>query len=167
MFAFGKLFFATWSIIIPALYHPIWQVALFHFIMVMALGVTLSSVFQLAHVVEDVEFLALPGRGEHLASCVAEHQLETSVSFARDSALCSWYFGGLNFQVEHHLFPKVCHLHYPALSRIVEEVAVEHGIRYRANVTLGDAVVSHYRLLRKLGQPDAAAAPIQSEEAAM
>jgi linoleoyl-CoA desaturase len=133
----------------------------------MALGVTLSSVFQLAHVVEEVEFLALPGHGEHLASCVAEHQLETSVSFARDSALCSWYFGGLNFQVEHHLFPKVCHLHYPALSRIVEEVAVEHGIRYRANITLGDAVVSHYRLLRKLGQPVAATAPMRSEEAAM
>lgn len=160
MFAFGKLFFALWAMIIPALFHPIWQVVVFHFITVMALGITLSSVFQLAHVVEDVEFLALPRRGEHLASCVAQHQLETSVSFARESALCAWYFGGLNFQIEHHLFPKVCHLHYPALSRIVEEVAAEHGLRYRKNLTLGDAVVSHYRLLRKLGRAEAESAPL-------
>jgi linoleoyl-CoA desaturase len=167
MFAFGKAFFATWAIIIPALYHPLWQVALFHFVMVMALGMTLSAVFQLAHVVEEVDFFALPKRGEHLTMCVAEHQLATSVSFARENPLCTWYVGGLNFQVEHHLFPKVCHLHYPALSRIVEEVAAEHGIRYRANRTLTDAVVSHYRLLRKLGRPDAVVAPAAaSEEAA-
>ena len=166
MFLFGKAFFALWAIIIPALYHPLWQVAVFHFIMVMALGVTLSSVFQLAHVVEEVEYHALPARGAQLPHCVATHQLETSVSFARESALCSWYFGGLNFQVEHHLFPKVCHLHYPALSRIVEEVAAEHGLRYRANLTFGDAVASHYRMLRKLGQPDAVGAAVASEHVA-
>jgi linoleoyl-CoA desaturase len=147
-----KVFFVGWSIVIPALYHPLWQVAIFHLVAVMTLGVTLSSVFQLAHCVEDAEFPPPAPRGEATHDDWAAHQVETTVDFAPQSRLLTWFLGGLNFQVEHHLFPKVCHLHYPALSRIVEELSAKHGVRYRSNFTLREALGSHFRHLRKLGR---------------
>jgi linoleoyl-CoA desaturase len=155
-FVLGKLFFVAWAIVIPALFHPIWQVLVFHLIAAFALGVTLSCVFQLAHVVEDAEVHRPAAPGEMMPNDVASHQLETTVDFARSSPILTWYFGGLNYQIEHHLFPKVCHLHYPALSRIVEDVALQHGVRYRAHRTFRAALASHFRLLRRLGQLPAA-----------
>lgn len=147
-----KVFFVAWSLVIPALYHPLWQVLLFHLVAVFTLGVTLSSVFQLAHCVQGAEFVAPPPAGETVNDDFAAHQVETTVDFARSNPLLTWFLGGLNFQVEHHLFPKVCHLHYPALSAIVEETAAKHGVRYRCNVTLGEALASHYRHLERLGR---------------
>lgn len=153
-FAGGKLFFIGWAVVVPALFHPLWQVLVFHLIAIFALGVTLSIVFQLAHCVEEAGFPSASSAADNrMPSDVASHQVETTVDFARKSALLTWFLGGLNFQVEHHLFPKVCHLHYPALSRIVEEVAAQNGVRYRTNVTLAGAVASHFRLLLKLGRP--------------
>lgn len=87
----------------------------------------------------------------------AVHQVETTVDFARHSRVLSWYLGGLNFQVEHHLFPKVCHFHYPALSRIVEATCAEYGVRYRFHPTFRAGVAAHYRWLRLMGQRDGAA----------
>jgi linoleoyl-CoA desaturase len=78
--------------------------------------------------------------------------VSTTVDFAQRSAMLTWFLGGLNFQVEHHLFPKVCHLHYPALSRIVAEVAAKHGVRYRNNRTLRGALASHFHHLQRLGR---------------
>jgi linoleoyl-CoA desaturase len=74
------------------------------------------------------------------------------VDFARGSALLGWYLGGLNHQIEHHLFPKVCHVHYRALSPIVEEVCARHGVRYRAQPSLRAAVAANVRWLRLLGR---------------
>jgi linoleoyl-CoA desaturase len=160
MFVAGKVFFAAWAIVVPALYHPIWQVLLFHFIAVFTLGVTLAIVFQLAHCVEEAEFPQPAPAGAPMTTDCATHQVETTVDFARDNPVLSWFLGGLNYQVEHHLYPKVCHLHYPALARIVEEVAAEHGVRYRANRSFSSAIASHFRLLRKLGRPVEAPGPI-------
>jgi linoleoyl-CoA desaturase len=86
-----------------------------------------------------------------MESDIASHQVETTVGFAHNNPVLTWFLGGLNFQVEHHLFPRVCHMHYPAISRIVEDVAQEHGIRYRRHLSFRAAVASHFRLLRKLG----------------
>ena len=151
-----KLIFVAWSLVIPAFYHPIWQVLLFHFIAVAALGVTLSSTFQLAHCVDTADFPPPPADGGVQAEDFGAHQVSTTVDFSRDSSLLTWFLGGLNFQVEHHLFPKVCHLHYPALSRIVEQTAAEHGVAYRCNRTLPMALAAHYRHLRELGRPERA-----------
>lgn len=153
----GKLFFIGWALVVPALFHPLWQVLVFHLIAVFTLGVTLSSVFQLAHCVEEADFPRASSAGEATATDSASHQLGTTVDFARKSAVLTWFLGGLNYQVEHHLFPKVCHLHYPALSRIVEEVAAQSGLRYRANRSLAGAIASHFRLLARLGSPSAPA----------
>jgi len=73
------------------------------------------------------------------------------VDFARGNTLLGWYLGGLNFQVEHHLFPGVCHLHYPALSRIVEETCAAHRGQYRCEPALRSALAANVRWLRRMG----------------
>jgi linoleoyl-CoA desaturase len=106
----------------------------------------LGVVFQLAHCVDEAHFPSQPGEW-------AVHQVQATVDFARKSRLLTWYVGGLNFQIEHHLFPKICHVHYPRIAEIVEAVCAEFGIRYTAHDTLRDAVTSHWRFLRRMGLP--------------
>ena len=150
-----KLFFLAWAVVIPSLFHPFWQVAIFHVIATFTLGITLGTVFQLAHCTSDATFPAASSPGRLIGKEWTVHQLETSVDFAPDNRLLTWFVGGLNYQVEHHLFPKICHLHYPALSRIVAEVAAKHGLRYRVHPTLGGALSAHFAHLRALGKrPD-------------
>ena len=92
----------------------------------------------------------------------ATHQVYTTVDFAHGNRLLTWYVGGLNYQVEHHLFPRICHIHYPALAPIVERVALSQGIPYRNNRRLSDALRSHYRWLRRMGSEQAAPAMEQA-----
>ncbi len=117
------------------------------------LGFTLAIVFQLAHVVEETDFVYAP---EDSALKVenewAIHQVKTTSDFAPDNRLLSWYVGGLNFQVEHHLFPRISHVHYPAIRKIVMEKCREFGVNYHCMPTMAKAVVSHYRFIYTLGQ---------------
>jgi linoleoyl-CoA desaturase len=85
----------------------------------------------------------------------AVHQAETTVNFARHSRVLSWFVGGLNFQVEHHLFPQICHINYPAISKVVEETCREFGVPYMENKSFGAGIASHYRWLRRMGMPNA------------
>jgi linoleoyl-CoA desaturase len=114
------------------------------------LGATLGTVFQLAHCTGNADFPTEDASGR-MKNDWAEHQLATTVDFAPTNRLLSWFVGGLNFQVEHHLFPKVCHLHYPALAIIVADVARRHGLRHRSTSTLRKALGSHYQHLRAMG----------------
>jgi linoleoyl-CoA desaturase len=75
------------------------------------------------------------------------------VDFARNNPILTWYLGGLNYQVEHHLFPRVCHIHYPRISRLVEKACRERGVPYRAHKTMLSSLASHYHWLRRMGQP--------------
>ena len=86
------------------------------------------------------------------------HQMETTSDFAMSNRWLSWYVGGLNFQVEHHLFPKVCSVHYPAISKIVRETAAAHGVPHHHHETMREAVRSHLQTLKRLGNPTASAA---------
>ena len=79
--------------------------------------------------------------------------MKTTANFGKQNKLLCWYVGGLNFQVEHHLFPKVCSIHYPAISSIVERVARDHGVPYHAHETFIDAIKSHLKMLKYLGDP--------------
>ena len=85
----------------------------------------------------------------------AIHQVETTANFARQSRLLTWYVGGLNHQIEHHLFPRICHVHLPVLAGVVEQVCREHGVRYSAHSSFWRAVASHYAWLRSMGRPAA------------
>lgn len=151
MFFAGKVAFATLVFGLPLQFHALPLVLLFYCIASLVQGVTLSVVFQLAHCVEEAEFPLPSAETGRVENDWAVHQVETTVDFARKSRVVSWFTGGLNFQVEHHLFPRICHLHYPAISVMVEETCGEFGVRYRAHEKLSSSIASHYRWLQRMG----------------
>ncbi len=118
-----------------------------------AMGLTLSIVFQLAHVVENTEFETV-ALDEHkqIDTAWAEHELRTTSNFAMNNAWISWLVGGLNFQIEHHLFPRISHVHYPAISQIVRRKCQEFNLPYNHYDSLREAVGSHFRVMRELGR---------------
>ena len=126
-------------------------------VMHVALGFTLAIVFQLAHVVEHVDFVAVEGM-EHkqIENEWAIHQLKTTANFAPRNKLINWYVGGLNYQVEHHLFPRISHVHYPAISGIVQKTCREFNLPYHSFPTMGASVASHFKMMKRLGAKPAA-----------
>jgi len=114
-------------------------------------GITLGVIFQLAHVVEETEF-PMPDEQNNMEDVWAKHQLITTNNFATKNRFMGWFSGGLNFQVEHHLFPKISSVHYPAINPIVKRVSAEYGIPYNEHPTFGLAVRSHYRTLKAMGR---------------
>ncbi|MES1208073.1 MAG: acyl-CoA desaturase [Pseudomonadota bacterium] len=150
-FCAGKACFLTLAFLIPLLHHGVGAVIGLYLLTTCVLGFTLAVVFQLAHCVEEATFRVAPAGTKQIGRDFAAHQVETSVDFARDSRLLTWYLGGLNYQIEHHLFPKTCHVHYPALSPIIEATCQQHGIAYRSHPTMRKALRSHVRWLRRMG----------------
>jgi len=120
---------------------------LMHFIA----GLVLTVIFQLAHTVEGTTY-PLPDENGTVENNWAVHQMNTTVNFSRHNKFVSWYLGGLNFQVEHHLFPTICHVHYPAISEIVKNTAEEFNVPYLENTSFMDALNSHIRALKKFGK---------------
>ena len=153
VFLAGKAIFLTLAFGVPALFHPVWVVLLFYGVAALVMGMVLSVVFQLAHCVEQAEFpLPEPATGR-IKSAWAVHQAQTTVDFARRSRVAAWLLGGLNFQIEHHLFPRICHVNYPAISGLVEQTCREFGVRYNEHPSFRAGVASHYRWLRRMGHP--------------
>lgn len=127
-----------------------WLILLGFLVMHCVAGLFMSVVFQMAHVVEIAE-QPLPNEKGEIHNEWSIHELETTVNFSRKSRLFAWMIGGLNYQIEHHLFPNICHVHYRALSPIVESTAREFGLPYNTNKTFFNAIGSHARMLKKLG----------------
>jgi linoleoyl-CoA desaturase len=155
-FIAGKAVFFSLAFVIPMLLHPWWAVICVYCLSAFVCGVVLSVVFQLAHCVGEAAFpLAVVGADgtSRMQSEWAVHQVQTTVDFARGNRFLGWFVGGLNFQIEHHLFHKICHIHYPALSKIVEEACHEFGVKYNAHRTFVAAVASHYHWLKLMGRP--------------
>jgi linoleoyl-CoA desaturase len=151
-FWLGKAAFVTWSLAIPLLLHPAWQVAVVFCVVSFVLAFTLAVTFQLAHCLEEAEFTSVDEMTAAGRSEWARHQIETTVDFAPRNRLLTWYLGGLNFQVEHHLFSRVCHTHYPAMAGVVREVCDRHGVRHQSHDGLWSALASHTRWLRRMGE---------------
>ena len=154
VFIAGKLIFLGLAFGIPMLFHPIWVVVLFYAAAAIVLGLVLSVVFQLAHCVEQAAFPLPRHDTGRIENAWAIHQVETTVDFARRSPVAAWLLGGLNFQIEHHLFPKICHVNYPAISKLVEQTCKEFGLRYSEHASVWSGVASHFRWLRRLGMAD-------------
>jgi linoleoyl-CoA desaturase len=115
-------------------------------------GFVLSIVFQLAHTVEDTHFpLADPTTGK-MEDEWAIHQLKTTANFATKNKFISWWVGGLNFQVEHHLFPKISHIHYPAISKIIRKACNDYKLPYIEYPKMRRAVISHVSFLKQMGR---------------
>lgn len=163
----GKAFYFGWAFVLPLLVHSVIEFLAVYLLVTFIQGVTLGVVFQLAHAVEEAAFVPVPADGGAVERPWFEHQLATTMNFATDNRVISWYVGGLNFQVEHHLFPRISHRHYPALAPIVREVCREHGVPYLSQPTMRRALVSHLRFLKDIGagqhsqpSPAAARAPV-------
>lgn len=153
----SKLFFYAYMIVIPMLVLPFawWQLLLGYIVMQFTSGLLLSTIFQSAHVVEDTKF-PMPDKSGNMENDWAVHQLYTTANFAPRSRVFSWFIGGLNYQVEHHLFPSVCHVHYKRISEIVKATAHEFNFPYHSNPTFAVAVWSHAKMLWRLGRPSLA-----------
>lgn len=150
----SKLLYLGYMFVVPVLLTSLvwWEVALGILIMHYIAGFILAIVFQPAHVIEGTEF-PLPDTNNSLEHNWAVHQLLTTTNFGNNSRWFSWYVGGLNFQIEHHLFPNVCHVHYRKIAQIVKGTAEEFGLPYKSTRTFFDALVKHGRLLKQLGTP--------------
>ena len=148
VFLLGKVVFLTMAFGIPLYFHSLGTVALFYGIIAFIVGVVLSVVFQLAHAVEDAQF---PLPQTPMDNAWAIHQVETTVDFARHSPAAYWLLGGLNFQIEHHLFPRMCHINYPLIAPVVEQTCRDFGIKYTAHDTFRQGLASHFRWLRFMG----------------
>ena len=153
VFIAGKLVFLSLAFAIPLALHSAWAVAAAYVVMASTTGIVLAVVFQLAHCVEQAHFPLASDTGR-LDTPWAVHQAETSVDFARHSRAACWLLGGLNFQIEHHLFSRICHVNYPAIAPLVEQTCREFGVAYHYNPTFAAAFRSHYRWLRALGRAD-------------
>ncbi len=156
IFITGKVLFFSMAFGIPMLLHRWWVVLAVYALAAFVSGVVLSVVFQLAHCVGEASFpvpVHTEGGGDRIQNEWAIHQVQTTVDFARNNKFLCWFVGGLNFQIEHHLLHKICHVHYPALSKVVEEVCHEFGIRYSENKTFFSAIASHFRWLVEMGRP--------------
>ena len=152
---FWKCVFVMYTIVIPlwVLELSVWQFITGYLIMGLVVGFILGLVFNLAHIVEETDF-PLPNDKNQIENIWAIHQLETTNNFAPDNQWLTWYLGGLNYQVEHHLFPHICSIHYPAISKIVKDTALQYDLPYHSHATLWQAIKSHYLMLKKLGKSD-------------
>lgn len=131
---------------------PWWQILLGYLLMHVFEGLTLSLIFMLAHAVEETAF-PMPDEKGKMEEAWAVHQLKTSANFCCKSPLVTFFCGGLNFQIEHHLFPHICHIHYPKLAPIVRQTADRFDLTYIEKETLPKAFKDHYLFLKRMGSP--------------
>ena len=138
---------------LPILFTPFawWQVLIGFFVMHWVAGCILSAVFQMAHVVEGAEQL-LPDAEGNINEEWAVHELRSTADFARNNFILEYFVGGLNFQIEHHLFPHISHIHYRKIAPIVESTAKEYGFVYNLKPNFRKAFYSHVKRLKELGK---------------
>lgn len=149
-----KLFYFTFIMVIPMVFsNQPWYLILLGFVIMQVItGLFISLVFQAAHVVPAMEF-PMPNEEGNMENNWMVHQLRTTANFATKSRVFGWFAGGLNFQVEHHLFPNICHTHYRKIAKIVEDTAKEYGHPYfNYNNTVAKAFIDHFRMLYQLGK---------------
>jgi linoleoyl-CoA desaturase len=148
-----KVVYIGYIIVLPimfsgvAWYHIIIGIVLMHLVA----GFSLAAIFQPAHVVETSDY-SPPSEERKMENNWAVHQVMNTADFAPNNKLVCWFIGGLNFQIEHHLFPQVCHVHYPKIAKIVASVAKEFNIPYQVMPTFRSALVAHGKMLKRLGR---------------
>ena len=151
--AFSKVIYQGYALVLPLIFAPFswWFIVICFVSMHFLCGLILACIFQPAHVVPATEF-PLPDLNGKMSNNWAIHQLLTTSNFAPGSRIFSWYVGGLNYQIEHHLFPSICHIHYKKLSEIVQRTTQEFGLPYHTQKTFAKALYSHAQVLYRLGR---------------
>ena len=148
-----KVIYYSYVLVLPILISPYswWMIVLGFVVMHYVAGFILAVVFQPAHVIEGSAY-PTPDEKDVINENWSVHQLKTTCNFAPKNKLLSWYVGGLNYQIEHHLFPNVCHVHYRKIAKIVKQTAEEFNVPYRSYDTFWSAIVSHGKMLHSLGR---------------
>ncbi len=151
-FWLSKLIHYTVFLLIPIFQVGVLNTIIGYLLMAIITGVVIAVTFQLAHVVEETQFVA-PASGEtlQLETEWAVHQISSTANFGTNSRMLNWLLGGLNFQVEHHLFPRISHVHYPNINKIVRETCQEYGVVYHEFPSMFSAFCSHLKHLKKVG----------------
>jgi linoleoyl-CoA desaturase len=151
IFWFTKVFYIVAYVAVPVAFVG-WLPWLIGFLVItFVCGLVTSIVFQLAHVVEITQFTDVQAGDQNMDW--ATHQVNSTADFATNNKLLHWALGGLNFQIEHHLFPRVSHIHYPVIARYVKQTCDEYGIVYNEYRSLLSGVTSHLSHLYRLGRP--------------
>jgi linoleoyl-CoA desaturase len=152
----SKLVYYAYILVLPLLYSGMpWHYVLAGFLLMhLVAGLFLSCVFQVAHVVSSSDY-PLPSGDGKIEKSWAEHEMVTTVNFAPGNRFLTWFIGGLNYQIEHHLFPRICHVHYPRLAPYIKALAEIHRIPYRVEPTFFSALYTHARTLKMLGRQPA------------
>jgi len=147
-----KIFYLGFFLVLPMVLLPVapWMIVIMFVTMHFVTGLLLTLIFQTAHVMPSSEFLMQ--EEEDIEENWWVHQLHTTTNYATSSRLFSWMIGGLNFQIEHHLFPNICHVHYPKIASIVKNTAAEFNLPYNVQKSFRSAVVQHFNLLHALGR---------------
>ncbi|MGQ0507276.1 MAG: fatty acid desaturase family protein [Myxococcaceae bacterium] len=149
-FILGKLLFYGWALVLPLVLHPFWNVFACCAVVSVTVSLVLAITFQMAHATEGAHFPALDETGRAEREWAVE-QVRSSFNFAPENRLLGWYVGGLNFQIEHHLFPRVAHFHLPALAKVVRQTCLEFNVPYGEHATFRSAFASHARWVREMG----------------
>lgn len=149
----SKVIYLGVTLALPIIFSPVswWVTVLFFIMMHFIAGLVLASIFQPAHVVPSSKF-PVPDSSGNIDADWAVSQLMNTANFAPKARIFSWYVGGLNYQVEHHLFPNICHVHYRKISKIVRDTALEYNLPYYSYKTFFDALSGHAKMLRNLGK---------------
>lgn len=147
----SKVFYVGVFVVLPILMVGFLETLVGYLVMAFVTGLMIAVVFQLAHVVEDAQFVPMTGPKVEIESEWAVHQINTTSNFATKSKFLNWLLGGLNFQVEHHLFPRISHVHYPQINKLVKETCEEFKVAYREYPTMFSAFKSHLVHLKKMG----------------
>lgn len=154
IFWMTKAFYLMVYVVLPILMVGFLKALIGYLILGIVCGLAIAIVFQLAHVVNETDFPLAPDEATgKIDQQWAIHQVNTTSNFATKSKVLSWLLGGLNFQVEHHLFPKISHIHYAKINQFVKETCLEYGINYHEHKTMLQAVHSHVKYIRKMGKP--------------
>ncbi len=153
----GRAVNALTYFVLPLLVMPWWQALLGFVLATFVAGLVMSHVLMLAHIHDALEFTEPVGDPLHVENEWAVHQVITTMNFSQNNKLINWYVGGLNFQIEHHLFPQMCHMIYPKIAPIVEATCKEFGVTYRSDPGFWHAIGEHYKSLKTFGQRPATA----------
>jgi linoleoyl-CoA desaturase len=149
----SKIFYFSIWIMVPILVFNIswWKVMIGFFVMHYTAGLILSLVFQLAHVIGEADMPLPEKKSGNMKNSWAVHQLKTTVNFSTKNRIVNWFTGGLNHQIEHHIFPHISHIHYTKISEIVKKTAREFNLPYNEYKTTRSAIFSHFKFLKQMG----------------
>jgi linoleoyl-CoA desaturase len=155
IFVVSKIIYFFTALVIPFYFieAPWWQILICFLSMHAVAGVIMACVVKLGHIVENVIHVK-PDENGVIQNSWMVHELETTSNFSIHNKFISWFTGGLNYQIEHHLFPRTCSVHYSKISPIILEVTRKYHLPYNTNKNMLTGLISHYKILKHFGSPD-------------